>query len=31
VVELPVNRPADLRDEAARATPLRRATDRTNA
>jgi Icc-related predicted phosphoesterase len=31
VVELPVNRPADLRDEAARATPLRRATDRTSA
>jgi Icc-related predicted phosphoesterase len=31
VVELPVNRPPDARDEAARATPLRRATDRTNA
>jgi Icc-related predicted phosphoesterase len=31
VVELPVNRPADDRDEAARATPLRRASDRTNA
>jgi len=29
VVELPVNRAPDSRDEAARATPLRRATDRT--
>jgi Icc-related predicted phosphoesterase len=31
VVELPVYRAPDPRDEAARATPLRRATDRTNA
>ncbi len=31
VVELPVNRPTDSRDEASRATPLRRVTDRTNA
>ena len=32
VVELSVNRPADARDDAGRATPLRRrATDRTNA
>ena len=30
VVELPINRPADGREDAARATPLRRATDRTN-
>ena len=31
VVELPVNRPGEGRDEAGRATPLRRATDRTTA
>jgi hypothetical protein len=31
VVELPVNQPADARDEGARTTLLRRATDRTNA